>query len=98
MPRYCCPLVHNLVEILLYFRIACQDHQAGESAVKSLSQIYNRMAQHSTMLPTLKTLLKQNFQNFKPTHFFKRYKFVTVVIQATKLTKMLGFIKKLGTF
>ena len=50
------------------------------------------------MLPTLKTLLKQNFQNFKPTHFFKRYKFVTVAIQATKLTKMLGFIKKLGTF
>ena len=26
------------------FKIACQDHQAGESAVKCLSQGYNRMA------------------------------------------------------
>ena len=27
------------------FRTACQDHQAGESAVKCLSQGHNRMAQ-----------------------------------------------------
>ena len=26
------------------FRTACQDHQAGESAVKRLSQRHNRMA------------------------------------------------------
>ena len=44
MPRYCCPLV-ILIEILLQFRTACQDHQAGESAVKCLSQGHNRMAQ-----------------------------------------------------
>ena len=34
----------NLIEILLSFKTACQDHQAGECAVKCLSQKHNRMA------------------------------------------------------
>ena len=35
MPRHCCRLV---------IRTACQDHQAGESAVKCLSQALIRVA------------------------------------------------------
>ena len=34
MPRYCCPLELFLIEIGLKFRSACQDRQAGQSAVK----------------------------------------------------------------
>ena len=45
MPRYCCKC--NLIEILLQFRTPCQDHQAGESSIKCLSQEQNRMAQVS---------------------------------------------------
>ena len=35
----------NLIDIGLKFTTACQNHQAGESAVKSLSPGHNRMLQ-----------------------------------------------------
>ena len=34
---------YTFIEMLLKFRTACQDHQAGESVVKCLSQGHNRM-------------------------------------------------------
>ena len=39
MPRFCYPLI----EIRLKLRTGCQDHQAGKSAVKCLSQGHKRM-------------------------------------------------------
>ena len=43
IPRYCCLLEIFLIEIILKFRTASQNHQAGKSAVKCLSQGHNRM-------------------------------------------------------
>ena len=48
-PRYCCPVevficFFSFIEICLKFKTTCQDHQAGESTVKCLSQKHNRVA------------------------------------------------------
>ena len=43
MPRYCC--TRNLIEILLQFRTPFQNHQAGKSSIKCLSQEQNRVVQ-----------------------------------------------------
>ena len=49
IPMYCCPVKISYfgcyIKIRLKFETACQDRQAGESAVKCLSQGNNRMAQ-----------------------------------------------------
>ena len=47
MPKYCCKLeiiYFSFIEICLKFRTACQNRQAEESAVKCLSQGYNKTA------------------------------------------------------
>ena len=80
MPRFCYPLI----VIRLKLRTGCQDHQAGKSAVKCLSQGYKRMvrvgfelrpcrsqprrSKHSTTMLTKQYLFVFYLVNFFPEH------------------------------
>ena len=80
MPRFCYPLI----EIRLKLKTGCQDHQAGESAVKCLFQGHKRMvgegfelrlcrlqsrrSKHSTTMLTKQYLFVFYLVNFFPEH------------------------------